>query len=52
MDGGETEFTKLKIQPKTGAAIIFKHERKHSGNVIKDGVQYVLKTDIMYRSKE
>ena len=41
---------KLKIQPKTGAAIIFKHEKRHSGNIIKKGVKYVLRTDVMYKT--
>ena len=52
MIGGETEFTKLKIQPKTETAIIFKHERVHSGNIITKGLKYVLRTDIMYKSKK
>ena len=49
MTGGETEFTKIKVKPKTGKAIFFKHERRHSGNLIESGVKYVLRSDIMYK---
>lgn len=50
IEGGETAFPKHVIQPKTGAAIIFKHEIRHAGLPIKKGIKYVLRTDIMYRS--
>lgn len=51
MEGGDTEFPGFSIQPKTGAALIFKHEIVHAGLPIKTGVKYVLRTDIMYRRK-
>lgn len=52
IEGGETEFPKHSIQPKTGAAIIFKHDIRHAGLPIIKGTKYVLRTDIMYRSKD
>lgn len=52
MEGGETSFQNFSIQPKTGMAVLFKHEIRHGGGVIKAGVKYVLRTDVMYRQKE
>ncbi len=47
--GGETSFDDFIIAPRRGTAVVFKHEVKHQGNEILDGVKYVLRTDIMYR---
>ncbi|MFN8284166.1 MAG: 2OG-Fe(II) oxygenase [Chitinophagales bacterium] len=47
--GGETTFADISIQPKQGMALIFLHDLEHSGNPVKDGTKYVLRTDIMYR---
>lgn len=51
MKGGETKFIESVIQPKTGMALIFKHELVHAGLPVSEGVKYVLRTDIMYRRK-
>lgn len=51
MEGGATELPKHLIQPKTGTAIVFKHEIRHAGLPIVKGTKYVLRTDIMYRDK-
>lgn len=49
--GGETKFLNTLIPPKTGQALIFKHELWHEGSPIIEGIKYVLRTDIMYRRK-
>jgi len=51
MEGGATIFNKQTIIPETGKALIFKHELLHAGQVVTEGVKYVLRTDIMYRRK-
>lgn len=52
MTGGATQFNSQLIQPKTGKALIFKHELVHAGQAVTQGVKYVLRTDVMYRRKE
>ena len=51
MEGGATKFHGFKVKPKKGMAIIFSHQLGHEGEVITDGVKYVLRSDIMYRRK-
>ncbi len=46
--GGETAFADLTIQPKQGTALVFLHDIEHQGSPVKEGVKYVLRTDIMY----
>jgi prolyl 4-hydroxylase len=48
-EGGETTFNDLTIQPKQGTALIFQHDLEHEGSAVKQGIKYVLRTDIMYR---
>lgn len=52
MKGGETRFMNCSIQPKTGKALIFRHELVHEGCPVIEGIKYVLRTDVMYRRKE
>lgn len=47
--GGDTWFEDFVIQPKTGMALIFKHDLLHEGREVIKGVKYVLRTDIMYK---
>ena len=47
--GGETTFNNLTIQPKQGTALIFLHDLEHEGSSVRQGVKYVLRTDIMFR---
>jgi prolyl 4-hydroxylase len=49
--GGETNFDKCTIVPKTGEALIFAHELWHEGTEVLEGVKYVLRTDVMYKRK-
>ncbi len=48
-EGGETTFQDFSINPKQGTALIFQHHLLHAGTEVKQGVKYVLRTDIMYR---
>lgn len=48
-EGGETTFTHLTIQPKQGMALLFFHDIEHEGSSVKQGVKYVLRTDVMYK---
>ena len=48
-EGGETIFNDLTIQPKQGTALIFQHDLEHEGSSVRQGIKYVLRTDIMYR---
>jgi prolyl 4-hydroxylase len=54
--GGETEFDTgldedpLRVRPETGKALLFEHHVRHQGAPVLDGVKYVLRTDVMYRS--
>lgn len=51
MSGGETKFIETTIIPKTGTALIFRHELVHEGCPVIEGIKYVLRTDVMYRRK-
>ncbi|MBJ6145975.1 2OG-Fe(II) oxygenase [Hymenobacter sp. BT559] len=48
--GGNTTFQKLRIQPKQGMALLFLHDLYHEGSEVTQGVKYVLRSDIMYRT--
>ncbi len=48
-EGGETSFDEVSITPKTGSALCFIHEQKHEGCPVKQGIKYVLRSDVMYR---
>lgn len=55
--GGETTFYKdggftkdLTIKPKIGQVVIFEQEDLvHEGSMVRDGVKYVIRCDVMYR---
>jgi prolyl 4-hydroxylase len=50
-DGGETRFLDLDVavRPRTGMALLFQHHLLHEGSVVRSGVKYVLRSDVMYR---
>ena len=50
--GGDTTFQGLRIKPKQGMALIFLHSLYHEGSEVTQGVKYVLRTDIMYRTPQ
>jgi prolyl 4-hydroxylase len=49
--GGETVFSTLArtIVPRTGTALLFQHRVLHEGAAVREGVKYVLRSDLMYR---
>jgi len=47
--GGETNFLEHKIKPKQGMLLIFLHKLYHEGSEVKEGIKYVLRTDVMYQ---
>ncbi|MGC4102871.1 prolyl hydroxylase family protein [Ferruginibacter sp.] len=51
-EGGETSFTDIIIQPRQGMALIFFHDLEHEGSPVRQGIKYVLRTDIMYRLQD
>lgn len=51
-EGGETTFNDLTIHPEQGLALIFLHDLEHEGSAVRQGVKYVLRTDIMFRLQE
>ncbi|MEO8843563.1 MAG: 2OG-Fe(II) oxygenase [Kofleriaceae bacterium] len=51
--GGETAFLgyACSARPRVGTALLFQHLLDHEGCVVKSGVKYVLRSDVMYRSE-
>lgn len=52
--GGTTAFfdfidgSPLHVVPRTGAALLFQHRQLHEGCVVREGIKYVLRSDVMY----
>ena len=54
--GGETNFLRsqsdqmerVSVQPETGSALIFDHAMTHEGALLKEGVKYAVRTDVMF----
>jgi hypothetical protein len=55
MTGGETAvFTDkqaYKVVPKVGRALVFYHYTPHEGAVVKSGVKYVVRTEVMFKRR-
>ncbi|MFD1873006.1 prolyl hydroxylase family protein [Hymenobacter bucti] len=49
--GGDTAFRGLRIQPRQGMALLFRHSLYHEGSEVTQGVKYVLRSDVMYRTE-
>ncbi|MDO7845813.1 2OG-Fe(II) oxygenase [Hymenobacter sp. M29] len=49
--GGDTAFRGLRIRPRQGMALIFLHSLFHEGSEVTQGVKYVLRSDVMYRTE-
>jgi prolyl 4-hydroxylase len=49
-EGGETTLTGHTVLPEKGLALVFLHTVLHEGTEVKEGLKYVLRTDIMYRT--
>ncbi|NML64206.1 2OG-Fe(II) oxygenase [Hymenobacter sp. RP-2-7] len=48
--GGDTTFRGLRVQPRQGMALVFLHSLYHEGSEVTQGVKYVLRSDVMYRT--
>lgn len=50
-EGGETGFPNLKrdVKPSKGIALAFRHENWHEGKAVKQGVKYLVRSDVMYK---
>jgi predicted 2-oxoglutarate/Fe(II)-dependent dioxygenase YbiX len=48
--GGTTTFWDFEatVSPRTGSALLFQHFTLHEGCVVRSGVKYVLRSDVMY----
>ncbi|OON66917.1 prolyl hydroxylase family protein [Hymenobacter sp. CRA2] len=47
--GGDTAFRAVRVRPRQGAALLFEHRLFHEGSEVRQGVKYVLRTDVMYQ---
>jgi len=50
-EGGETIFQEQLEQivvPKTGAVAIFQHKIRHEGAVVRQGIKYAMRTEVIY----
>ena len=50
--GGATRFRRLRVQPRRGTALIFRHELEHEEARLLLGRKYVLRSDVLYRRAE
>ena len=49
--GGATEFADAdRVLPEAGKALFFDHHVLHQGAPVREGLKYVLRTDVMYRA--
>ena len=48
-DDGRSYPSELAVRPRTGMALLFHHPLMHKGDTVREGVKYVLRTDVMYR---
>ncbi|HEX2691488.1 MAG TPA: 2OG-Fe(II) oxygenase [Kofleriaceae bacterium] len=48
--GGRTAFHDFDVEvaPRTGIALLFQHRLLHEGCIVRSGVKYVLRSDVMY----
>jgi Rps23 Pro-64 3,4-dihydroxylase Tpa1-like proline 4-hydroxylase len=56
-DGGETTFIEdvynkiyknYSVIPKVGRVLLFEHDIEHEGSILKNGLKYCIRTDVMY----
>lgn len=52
-DSGSTRFRDAQVDvfPRVGKAVLFRHELWHAGMPVNDGVKYVLRTDVLFKSE-
>jgi hypothetical protein len=54
-EGGETRFQEQieeTVVPKPGLAVIFQHKIRHEGCVVRRGIKYAMRSDVIYRAPE
>ncbi|EFA77578.1 hypothetical protein PPL_12181 [Heterostelium album PN500] len=56
IEGGSTRFLDNKsnkilaeVVPKAGSVLVFQHDMWHDGDVVKNGLKYIIRSDVMYR---
>lgn len=53
-DGGETTFmdydeeVRVPVVPKTGMILVFEHDLYHEGSLVRSGLKYTIRTDVLY----
>ena len=54
--GGATTFIgagkNFPCQPKCGSALVFTQNLLHEGSLVKKGIKYTMRTEVMYRIKD
>ena len=55
--GGATTFIgkdegNFACQPRCGSALIFTQNLLHEGSLVKEGIKYTMRTEVMYRPNE
>ena len=54
--GGATTFIgagkNFPCQPKCGSALVFTQNLLHEGSLVKKGIKYTMRTEVMYRLKD
>lgn len=52
-DGGATIFYEnggiYSVIPKTGRVLLFEHDIEHESSILKNGLKYCIRTDVMYK---
>ena len=55
MTGGETivgcQDESCTVKPETGKVLVFYHYTPHEGAIVKSGVKYVARTEIMFKKR-
>jgi hypothetical protein len=52
-DSGPTRFRDAQVDvfPRVGKAVLFRHELWHAGMPVNNGIKYVLRTDVLFKSE-
>lgn len=48
-EGGSTDFGWESVRPVQGMALGFPHRLRHQGAMVRSGIKYVLRTDVLYQ---
>ena len=50
--GGKTWFAQCVVAPRNGGAAVFAHELEHRGLRVRQGIKYVLRSDVVFSLRE